>query len=173
MPNGFHKEPPKGLGRSTIDIVRVAPGKGLSFVAVSDEHEGVVTHWIGGKSVRCSEEECICQTSPIEGRWRGYIAGVRHGASKLYLFEFTTSCAPDFKDFLRIHHTLRGTTVSLKRTSSKRNAKMRCAFSDAQVREADLPDPPDLVDLLARIYQTRIPEKTTDSQAPTVRLKKA
>lgn len=158
MESGFYERPPGGTERSTVDIVRVGKRQGLRFICVSNEVVGVVTHWIGGKSVRCSEGACVCQDHPVEARWRGYLAGVGKGKTKIHLFEFTSGVEPDFHDFVRQHGTLRGTAVLLSRSGPRANGKLRVEFEDGLTRESDLPEAPDLVALLSRIYSTRLPE---------------
>lgn len=176
MAKGFVTRLPDELRPAGVDIIRTPAGKSINFVCVSSVHLAILTHWIGGRAVRCLEDECECVDSHREVRPRGYVFGVGSRNGDVCLMEFTAACVNSYADYLEANGTLRGAKIQHYRRGNKSNGQLSVKFQSERVNECDLPAERDLVDILCRIYDVRdsqVREAMEQATALRPRLKKA
>lgn len=176
MVKGFVTRLPDDMKPAGVDIVRCPPGKQLHFVCVSSVHLAILTHWVGGRAVRCLEDECECRDSHREVRPRGYVFGIGSKHGEVVLMEFTAACVNNYADYLEANGTLRGAKVTHYRRGSKPNGQLSVKFASERVNSGDLPAEGDLVDILCRIYDIRdsqVREAMQEATTPRPQLRKA
>lgn len=151
MPTWSHEVPTPGRGPS-FPLKRTPQGRGIIAIVTSDDLIGCDTHWWGGHTVPCEGQQCEAHKAGIPFRWHGYLSAVDTTSHLHFIFEMTAQAADVFKDFRKAHGTLRGCIFEAKRLKSAHNSRVCIRCKPADLREAHLPQPPDLPACMAIIW---------------------
>ncbi|MEE9472471.1 MAG: hypothetical protein V3V82_00625 [Acidimicrobiia bacterium] len=172
MPIWSTDVPKPGRGPS-FPLKRTPQGRGIIAIVTSDDLVGCDTHWWGGHTVPCEGEQCEAHKAGIPFRWHGYLSAVDTTSHLHFIFEMTAQAADTFKDFRKAHGSLRGCIFEAKRLKSAHNSRVCIRCKPADLREAHLPQPPDLPACMAIIWSVPHPDVAiagTLKDVPHIRL---
>lgn len=130
-------------------------GKGNQCCYItSSDWIGVYTHWSRGRTIPCHKTGCEPCKEGCGRRWIGFLGvwSPRTGGHRLWAFPagpLSTLAAG-----LRERSTLRGLEVIIMRGNNKPNGPVLIRLVSAPVEGLTLPDEPDILACLGRIWQT-------------------
>jgi hypothetical protein len=148
-------EPPPRV-RQEIPIVRIKAGREIRCVCLSDRVEGLLVHFIGGRTRACvgsnqSCEGCIQGWNP---RWKGYLAVFFPTAGKrVYLAELTPNAFESLERSAPEVRNYRGRWLSLRRDPGRANAKVFAGVLNHALFDGELPELPDVRAAIAWIME--------------------
>jgi len=118
---------------SQYTVVKVNPGKKVSFICQSREWESVDTHWYGNHSVKCVGED-ICQMCKdgVEHTWKAYLLGHSHTGGPTFIFQITPLAAGYLEAQTETERGLLGAIIVLNRKGKRKNSPL-----EAQIRGFD------------------------------------
>lgn len=153
---GFlHEAPDASAGPLGLQVVR-APSKGkVSFTLLSDAVLGTWTHYFRRRTQPCMGVEC--QICPLENtrRWYGWLVGFNVLRGQKWLVEVPAGVALNLQAWRRERGSLRGCSLSLFRANNKENGPVRGEISPPHLDIGLLPECPDIVSLLCRMWQIK------------------
>ena len=156
--------PPAEVARIPYEIVRVGKQKVIEFWSLSEVPVVIAIHWTGSRAVRCTEVECeYCATGKPQ-RWRGYVFGQSVRNSRVSIVEYTGGVGGAIADFYERHGSLRGAQIVLARTGKRANGPLSVQFGDSFQRSDNLPEVPDLFDIVCRIYDLKDSRELAEGQ---------
>lgn len=138
--------PPRKESRSMYQIVR-SPQEGfLEVVSLSTDITGVFTHWLEGRTQPCTAPNgCLCQSSALSSRWKGYIAAALATNAKVVLVEMSAEAAGLIVPATRHLEAggLRGHRIRLSRDRRRKGGAIVARITSVE-RYPDRAMPPDL-----------------------------
>lgn len=151
MPN-WNTEPPSGLGRSGIRLVRTPTAHAFLALVLSDNMVGCNTHYVNQRTIPCETPNCEPCENGIGWRWHGYLAVLVDATKETVLFETTALAAAAFRDYHQVHATLRGCHFKAVRLNQRPNGRLLIQAKPADLANLKLPDAPDVQQLLCHIW---------------------
>ena len=151
----LEEAPDLSAGPLGLQVVR-APSKGkASFVVLSDAVLGTWTHYFRRRTQPCMGNEC--QICPQENtrRWYGWLVGLNLLRREKFLVEVPAGVALNLRAWRLERGSLRGCTLTLFRANSKENGPVRGTISPATIDLGLLPECPNIVGLLCRMWQIK------------------
>ena len=85
-------------------------------------------------------------------RWHGYVAALQSQTHQHFLFEFTAQAGDTFREYFKLHKTLRGCIFQAERMHHRPNGRVILHVKPADLAQLNLPDPPDLEACLRIIW---------------------
>lgn len=168
----FCSRPNKEDLPSQWKIFRV-PKTGLpTALVLSEDTEGAYVHYWKGRTRPCFQEGCEPCEQGNEARWRGYVAVLIGHTRMTRILELTVPCIPEVERYMAEWRTLRGAIITLSRKGKVSNGELECVFSEKPVSSVNLPDAPDLVPHLRRIWKcthTPLPSELSTDARTTLR----
>lgn len=167
MPKWSDKPPTAGDG-ITFRIVRTPAAKPLTAISTAPQVTGCCTHFVQNRTVPCEGEDyCDWCKQGHSWRWHGYLSAILTQTYEHILFEFTATASDVFRNYLRLHGSLRGCRFTAHRPSGRHNGRVVIACTPADEQRIRLPDPPDIARILCHIWnvqyqgvdQVRIPNR--------------
>jgi hypothetical protein len=147
--------PTNGAQSQPFRIHRVKPGAGSKGVIVSYDVIGTELHFWKGRSVPCTGNTCTACQSGQQPRWKGYVQVLAAATNVVVICELTDRCVPAIDEAKRIHGSLRGLGVHIRRANARVNGPLEIEFAGTQRSDGELPDPADLIEMLERMWEQR------------------
>lgn len=154
----FSNEPPDDPRGPSFQIVRTPTGKPLIGIVTSDVLVGTYTHFWKRRTMPCERpDECEACNAGIPFRWHAYLSALLKNRAHV-LFECTAQAAQRFAEYRKAHGTTRGCYFTASRMNYAPNARVIIACKPADLSEIILPSPPDIVKVLAILWDFPIPD---------------
>lgn len=148
----FSSDPPKDPRGRSLTLLRCPPFKPMVAIVTSLDLVGCPTHFYGGKTMPCEETKCKPCLEGIPWSWHSYVAAYDHVAKLHFLFESTARASEPFKQYRDANGTIRGCLFKAQRTHQRANAQVRIETRPADLEKYQLPDPPNVENLLSIIW---------------------
>lgn len=139
-----------------LPLMRCPTGRPIAAIITSDNQVGCPTHFWGGRTVPCQEENCEPCLEGNPWRWHSYLSAYSPKADDSFLFESTRRVAKMFAAYRQTHGSLRGCHFKAQRRTSARNSRVNMEMKPADLRSIRLPDPPNLIACLAIIWNLKM-----------------
>lgn len=169
----FSNVPPADPRGQSLELKRCPPGATLGGIITCPDVVGCPTHYWGGRTVPCEEEECEPCLAGIRWLWHGYVS-VYHRELKLhFLFEMTARCVEPLTDYRKANPSLRGCCFIAQRPSGKPNGRVYLKTKTVDLETIYLPPAPDLRKVLAMIWNLPAPDVRVEGRlkdAPAIRV---
>jgi hypothetical protein len=133
-------------------------------IVTCDNLVGCPTHFWGGRTVPCEQEECEPCLAGVGWRWHGYVGAYDVNLKLHFLFEVTARCSEAFGHYRNAHGTLRGCLFRATRPSNKPNGRVYLETKSADLQKTAIPDEPDIERVLAMIWNIPLPSITEARQ---------
>jgi hypothetical protein len=148
-------EPPP-RPRVEIPIVRLKAGREIRGVAVSDKVDGLLVHFIGGRTRACVGSNQSCEGC-MQGwcpRWKGYLAMFFPTAgNRVYLLELTPHAFETLQKSAPEVSNYRGRWLSVRRENGRPNAKVHAGVLPHPAYDGKIPTEPDVRAAVAWIME--------------------
>jgi len=148
----FSSQPPADPRGQALELKRCPPGSVLAGIITCTDVVGCPTHFWGGRTVPCEEENCEACQAGIGWRWHGYISAFHTIAKEHFLFEMTARCVEPLTEYRLANPTLRGCSFLAQRPSGKVNGRVFLKTKTVDLESVTLPPSPDLTNVLAMIW---------------------
>lgn len=145
-------------------LIRTPSRGSLGFVVLSDDYEGVPTHWHRGRTRPHMAADCEGCKANTPLRWHGYLAIQGTKSGEICIFEFTEAARAAVVEYKRLHGSLRGAACLCSRSGPRDNAPVVLKMSPSIAPQITLAKCPDVRKYLKRLWE--IPD-VTDASAPT------
>lgn len=171
----FSTAPPTQDEGMRYQILRVPP-KGLSGpIITSHDPIGLHTHWTGGRTVPCVQDNCKHCEENCSRRWYGYVMIYAQKSDRQFLFEYTAACAHTIVEYFNSHRTLRGARIDAVRQQGRPNGRVVLYLRPPVAEMERLPAAPNRVSLLSQMWTVPLElfQQTTPPAAPTTKRTRA
>jgi len=152
MPTWSHFPPADEL-RGNMQLVRTPRDGSLVGIVTSDDLIGTNTHFWGGRTTPCEPPSCPACDAGCPTRWHAYLSFLRLDIGTQQLLELTAQASIIFSRYVDAHDTLRGCHFKSYRTGTAKNSKIEVLTKPADLTKLILPDPPDILAVLAMIWR--------------------
>ncbi len=143
--------PPREAGYGMRLIRTPANGK-LNGLITCDDLIGTPTHYFGGRTVPCDDQECKACEAAIGWRWHAYVPIVLARTHEHCILELTAQAAQSLKDYRKENLTLRGTWLSAQRAGNRRNGRVIITLAPHDLTQITLPPEPDVQQIMLHIW---------------------
>ena len=154
-----------------FDLHRTPPDRPLTAIIISPDLIGCHTHFWGGRTVPCEDENCPACAENMPSRWHAYVACYDPRTQETFIFETTAKGAQALENYRDSFGTLRGCLFSAARPKRRKNSKVEIATKTADLTRITLPPPIDIVRAMSVIWQlpaTAIKTPTAEHSTPTI-----
>ena len=158
----FSSSPPADPRGHSLELKRCPPGAPLRGIITCDDVVGCPTHFWGGKTIPHETEDCEPCLAGIRWLWHGYVSAFQPSLRLHFLFEMTARCVEPLTEYRAKNPTLRGCTFEAQRPSGKPNGRVYLKTKSIDLSTIHLPPSPDLVRVLAMIWNLPQPSITPD-----------
>jgi len=160
----FSNKPPSDPRGPSYQIVRTPTGKPLTAIVTSDDLIGTFTHFWKRRTMPCERgNDCQPCQAGIPFRWHAYLSAYLKNHAHV-LFECTAQAAENFVAYREAHGSLRGCLFTASRMNYSPNARVIITCKPANLSELTLPNPPDLIAVLAILWD--FPTEDLDVTGP-------
>lgn len=149
----FSNSLPEKTHRRGYDLRRTPPDKPIKGLITSKNIIGCYTHWWGGRTVPCEDNECEACKANTPARWHCYLSIFEVGTHEHFIFECTGKAALPIVEYYRLNTSLRGVQLTAWRPKRRRNARVEIFLKPTDISTIKLPDPPDLIQAMSVIWQ--------------------
>lgn len=148
-----------------LKLLRCPQGSLPPFVILSPAQFGGDLHYYGGRSIACEGPSCPYCAVHSKRIWKGYLAvwDAKHRTTGI--LEFTKPCLETIRTYKEAHGTLRTHAIELHRSGRKINGSLSCILTPTTWATGDLPDPPDVIAVLTKMWNQR-PDTILAPQPP-------
>lgn len=140
---------PKG---TQFQLLRTPTRGQMQGVITCAELYSVPTHFWGGRTVPCDEENCDACNAGMGWRRHCYVSLYGIKSKRHVLFEMTAAASDPLKLWKKAYTTLRGCLITAKRLQTKLNGRVIIETKLADADSIRIPEPPDIVQCLCRIW---------------------
>lgn len=165
MPTYTNRVPDDPRGPS-FPIVRTPAYKPLVAIVTCEDLVGTFTHFFHGRTVPCDGDQCEPCHDGLPYRWHAYVSAYNPESGLHFLFESTAQAAQHFVEFRDSVGSLRGCKFEAKRLGGKPNGRVLMRTATAQLVNLRLPQPPDLIKVLAILWNLPSNDLTTEFREP-------
>lgn len=159
----IHTRPPTSDRKSALTLRRTPTAGVIRGTIVSDKMVYVPTHYWGGRTMPCTENECPACQAKRGKRWHAYIAFVPRGSRETQLLELTEHAAYPVYETQERLGTLRDVQIFAQRRSAKPNAAVVVTCTTDEAGLLTLPAPPDLAAALRVIWSIETSAEADDA----------
>lgn len=152
----FARRPAEILEGRNLDIVRVPQGRMVTGIMLSHDSIGCYTHWWGGRTVPCYQQNCKACADGGEKRWCSWLAVRNRGGGAILMLELPSAASAETYRFFREVRTFRGWGYQMQRVGKRANARLRIKWDDHRHDPATLPKAPCLAPILRNMW--RVPD---------------
>lgn len=149
----FSDRPPVTRRCYTLPLVRTPSGRPLIAVVTSERLLGINTHFYGGRTIPCEDNECDACREGMPFRWHGYLGAYDWFRSRQFIFEVTAAGADQLLIYYQAMGTLRGCAFQATRRTRSPNSKVQIETKPADLSKIHMPEQPDIIKCLATIWQ--------------------
>lgn len=144
--------PPTPNALPYLPLERIKPGVTFRGLITSHTVLGVMTHFLGGRTLACIEGECPGCLASQPARWEGYLSVLTPSPSRHIIIAITPGAAMGIADSATDPAALRGSLVILERGGKRPNSRLRARVEQAEAYGRGLPPAPDLKAHLIHIW---------------------
>jgi len=162
----FSSEVPKDPRGPAFPIVRTPTAKPLIAIVTSTDLVGCFTHFFKGRTMPCEGDGCEACESGLPYRWHAYQSVLTQKDHLHCLFESTAQASENFTEFRDAHGTLRGCLFEASRLHQKPNGRIIIRTKPADLKDINLPRPPDIVKCLSILWGFSTAAVSVDSINP-------
>ena len=120
----FSKTPPKEQQRVPLGIVRVRPGQPLKVVHLSHWFYGMMSHYVGKRTVYCPGPE-TCPWCDSQGAlWKGHAVVRAFNSDKIALLQITPNVWPTIEKALAGRESAAGLVACYERRGKEKNSPL-------------------------------------------------
>ncbi len=172
MPNFTNTPPvdPRGVGLP----LRRCPSMGaICGIVTSSDLIGCPTHFFGGRTVPCEQNDCEPCLNGIPWRWHSYCSCWSPENKIHFLFENTARASEPFVQYRDAHVSLRGCLFRAHRNNNRPNGRVYIETKPADLEKLALPEAPNLENVLSIIWNLPLPTLetgTSQRNMPQVRV---
>jgi len=153
----FSDHPPLDPRGPSFQIVRTPTGKPLIGIITSESLVGTYTHFYKRRTIPCERSgQCEACLAGIPFRWHAYLSAYLQNRAHV-LFECTAQAAERFVEYRQAHGTTRGCRFTASRMNYAPNARVIITCKPANLTDIILPQPPDIIKVLAILWDFPIP----------------
>jgi len=135
------------------DLRRTPADKPIKGLITSDDIIGCNTHWWGGRTVPCEDDDCEACRNNTPSRWHCYFSIYESGSKDHFIFECTGKAALPLVDWRKTNGSLRGVLITACRPKRRRNARVDIILRPFDTTGIIVPKAPDLMRAMAVIWQ--------------------
>lgn len=162
----FTNAPPSDPRGQPLPLRRCPFHRPLTAIVTCHDVVGCPTHYWGGRTVPCEEQDCEPCLAGVRWNWHGYVSAYDLNLKLHFLFEVTARCSEAFTDYRKANPTLRGCHFEATRPSGKSNGRVYLRTKTADLQKTAVPDAPNIPDVLAMIWNITPAEI---SEAPQIK----
>lgn len=148
----FSREPPARGTDHALTLYRVPAGTGRKGIITAADLLGCWTHWWGGRTQPCEDEDCKACSEGMPRRWHAYLSAWTSQPSYHYLLELTRNAIDPLLLYRKDHGTLRGCYYEARRSGPAKNSRLLLTCRPADLAGLQLPPEPNLIHCLAVIW---------------------
>jgi len=138
--------------RNSLTLVRTpAKGKTLAIVT-SSKIIGCFTHYWGGHTMPCENEQCPACLEGIGNRWHGYIGIYDLRSRKHLILEFTAKASVPLQTYIEMTGKLRGCELQCERRGFRANSPVIMSCRPANLEGIALPEEPNIQRIMAIVW---------------------
>lgn len=157
MPS-WSNTPPTEASKPGFPLLRVPRGTRTTYLCTADDLVGCYTHFWGGRTVPCEDNDCKACHEGIPARWHAYLSVLEAGTLRHSLLETTAGPALTLCEYRNTYRTLRGCRILAYRTGSGINGRINFHCTPADLSKVAMPPAPDVLRLLATVWRLKVPE---------------
>jgi len=147
---------PKDEERHALPLVRT-PAKGvLRAIITTHTIVGTYTHWYAGKTQPCRGDNCKACSEGAPSRWLGYLAARIADGPRHAVIEVPRTAAEAIFRAQEEMASLRFRLLELTRLSKRPNGRVAATILPDDMRDRQIPEPPDMMRVLATIWQVKL-----------------
>jgi len=135
-----------------FQIRRTPPTKPLEGCITSHELLGCYTHYYRGRTIPCEGSDCPAHADGVPFRWHSWATVFDPRTGDHFLFEVTAKAGDPLILYRKTYNTLRGCHFLAKRIGDKPNGQVIIRTQPADLTKVTLPDPPNVLAILAIIW---------------------
>jgi hypothetical protein len=151
MPH-YTDTPPEPDHRFNLPLRRTPTTGHITAIATTAHLLGTNTHFWGGRTVPCEDPDCEPCRQGIPFRWHAYLGAILTATLEQIIFEVTSHGVDPFIAYRATYGTLRGCLFEAHRQGSCANGRVIIRCRPADLAKLPLPAEPDLVAILAKIW---------------------
>ena len=152
MPNFSNDLPAKTENRG-YDLTRTPSDGQLKGLITCHDLIGCYTHWWGGRTVPCEDDNCEACKANTPSRWHCYLSLLLTKTFDHILFECTGKAALPLIEWRDEHGTLRGAFMTAWRPKRRHNARVEILLKPYDTSQLKFPPAPDLKRAMPVIWQ--------------------
>jgi len=152
MPTVTTSVPPEA-NRYALPLLRTPKAGALFAIITSPDLIGLDTHFWKGHTMPCEAPNCEACEHGMPTAWHGYIAVFNPASNHQALLEFTPAGGLQLEAYRDTAGTLRGANLKAERAGKRANGRLQFTLSPSDPQRVHIPDPPDLIKVLAAIWR--------------------
>lgn len=152
MPIAWDNRPDSPRRRNKLQLIRTPRGGKLQGIFLSTEAVGVWTHYYGGRTQPCQQEECEICAHQVTRRHHVYAAIWSPETQKSVLLEMTENAGEELLNRAEQKQSIRGLKFKTHRVNMKPNAPVTLVVMEDASALYQLPPEPDVVEALLIIW---------------------
>lgn len=168
---GWSKEPEAREQVYKVPLMRVRSAKPLAIVCLSPTAMGRYLHWRrpdrdepGGRTVPCEEKNCPYCAANIRRDWKLYLSAWLPASDAVAVLELPYSALKYFQAQYVKFHTCYGFHARIVRIGEKNQSPVGVSFGQKYAGIAPLPEGPDPIEYMARVWRIRFPDPASSNQ---------
>lgn len=146
--------PPTQTDLHSADLRRCPPGGMPPAIILVDWITGNELHWWNGRSFPHLANDCPACAAKRARVWKGYLACLELKTRKIFILEITPNCTEPLAAYKLTFGSLRGAQIKLERSATKINGRVTATVTPAALGGLELPQPPDVRNILRHMWQT-------------------
>lgn len=154
----FSNRAPKDPRGYSLPLLRCPAGRPLNAIVTSDDLIGCPTHYWGGRTMPCEQDECKACLEGVPWRWHSWLGAWSLKNHKSFLFESTARVTDIFTEYRDKYRTLRGCKFRANRRTNAVNSRVYVECQPADLDGISLPPAPDLIKCMSIIWNIRFPD---------------
>ena len=136
-------------------------------IVLSHNLVGCYTHFYGGRTLPCGDEECLACDNGNARRWHGWLHTIGVESRAQGILELTSACALPIDEYFRAHRTLRAAMLTARRTPAKPNGRVHIDLTPTEADRTDLPKGVDVRLVLNHLWEISERRATTKANQAT------
>lgn len=164
----FSHDLPNDPRGPSLDLKRCPVGRAMTAIVTSVDLVGCPTHFYGGRTVPCTGDDCPAHKDGVPWRWHTYLSAYAVNAKVHFLFESTRRASESFIQYREAYGSLRGCQFRAWRATMTPNSRVYVETKPADLEQLQLPQPPNLLQVLSIIWNVPLTDMQIDHQRDNV-----
>jgi len=135
-----------------LPLRRIGAQTSLKAAITSPAILGVLTHFMGGRTLACIQGDCPGCTAKLPQRWEGYLGVWTTKPCKHIILAVTPGAALGIGDTAPDPVNLRGLYLTVERLGRRANSRLQARVEEVELGQIKLPEIPDLKAHLLHIW---------------------